>query len=304
MGIGPFPSPAQLSNHIQDQALLRLGQQHPDLPVPAILRHGAIIGCESFYSSRQERCMAEARSRIAASEAARGSFASGMVIGAGELTGGAGRFRRSWHAPPGGLWFTLVLVNTLRPHFSRLLPLMAGLACWATLRESGLSSARLKWVNDIILAGRKVAGILSESLVGECSGEEYILIGLGLNVNNRDFPPELSSSATSLAAFAGHDFDLDQLACELLSQLRFYYGLLVYLDEGGGGDTRPFMDLYRQACDSVGRQVRYGFDVQQQPLYEARVKGISDDGSLVMTLADGSEISEGGGELVYLPAGS
>lgn len=297
MGVNPFPSAAHLSAYIsQHEIPLRL-QHHAALPVVDIFRYGAIIGSECHFSAVLDRCMTSARLLVQEAEEARCSFASGTVIGAAELTAGSGRFQRFWHAPPGGLWFSLVLVNTLSSPFSRLLPLMAGLACAETVAGFGLP-AQLKWVNDVMLGGKKVAGILTESQQG-ISGEEYIFIGIGLNVNNRDFPLELSAIATSMATISGYEIDLAQVACDLLAKLSWYYGLLVYLDESGEEDTVPFMDKYRQASHCVGRRVSYGFDVQQQPLYEAEVKAIADDGSLVMEI-DGVEIRESGGEILFL----
>ncbi len=296
--MNPYPTPASLADYIYQQEIPRLQLLYPDLPVLDIMRYGAIIGSTCHYFSKRQRCMAEARSLIQQVEEEGLSFSSGMIIGAGELGAGSGRFQRAWHAPPGGLWFSLVLVNTLSPSCSRLLPLMAGLACHSLLVDCGLP-ARLKWVNDVMLAKKKVAGILTESLRGSQSAEEYILLGLGLNVNNLDFPAELTDLATSMAAQAKHEFDLAQLACGLLAKLSWYYGLLVYLDENNNGDPSPFMAIYRQSCDSVGRRVSYGFDVQLSPLYEAEITAIAGDGSLVMEL-DGAEIRETGGEIRYL----
>ena len=294
----PYPTPSQLAHYIHSQEIALLSKAHPSLPVAEIFRYGAIIGAQCHYVAKGHSCRAQARHLINDQEQAGLSVASGLLIGAGELSASTGRFQRYWHAPAGGLWLTVLLVNTLSPTLARLLPLMAGLACCQTVRHFGLP-ASLKWVNDVLVHGRKVVGVLTESFRSDVSGEEYVLLGIGLNVNNRHFPSELTGLASSMATEAGHDFDLPLVACDLLAKLRWYYGLLVYLDEQQQGESSLFMEFYRHSCDSVGRQVRYGFDVQQKPLYQAQVAAIADDGSLVLQLADGV-IHESGGEIVYI----
>ncbi len=247
--------------------------------------------------------MNQARKLVNESEQSGCSFASGTVILADELIGGKGRFQRIWHAPLGGIWMTVVLVNTFVPAISRLLPLAAGVAACETVRQFAIP-ARLKWVNDVQVHGKKVAGILVESFIGSKSGEEYILIGLGLNVNNSDFPAELSSLACSMKEVGGASYNQQQVITDLLAKLRWNIGLLAYQEEqqlAGMEECTLLQDQWRKLSDCVGKQVAYGHDVQQDHQYEAQILGLDDDGGLRMKLTeDGVVITEYGGEIVYL----
>ncbi|MBE0583898.1 MAG: hypothetical protein IH612_09035, partial [Desulfofustis sp.] len=87
-----------------------------------IMRYGAFVGSVVEQHDSLERAMQRAREQIGELERTGQSVLSGSTIIAGTLTGSRGRFARSWHAPPGGLWGTLVIVNTLLPRSFRLLP--------------------------------------------------------------------------------------------------------------------------------------------------------------------------------------
>ncbi|VAW39990.1 hypothetical protein MNBD_DELTA03-1271, partial [hydrothermal vent metagenome] len=231
------------------------------------------------------------------------SFPDGMTFIAGELTAGQGRFSRAWHAPAGGLWLVTVIVNTLLPSSSVLYPLAAGVACCETVRHYGLN-ATLKWVNDVQAGGRKLAGILLETKRGPRYGEEYVLIGIGLNVNNRDFPPPLAGLASSMAILTGADFDLGQMAARLLANLAWNIGLLRFEEnkrlKTGEEAPHPMLNVWRQLSDTLGRKVRFGFNAVSSPQFSARAVDLAPDGGLVMRLADGRLITENSGEILYI----
>lgn len=274
----------------------------PPDQVEAIFRYGAIIGSIVHHHHCLDRGMDQARILIDEHEQAGKSFASGSVILADELTGGKGRFQRIWHAPPGGIWMTVILVNTLLPQVSRLLPLAAGVAACETVIQFGVP-AHLKWVNDVLVSGKKVAGILVESLVGRKSGEEYVLIGVGINVNNCCFPQELLPLACSMHEVGGASLDLQQVATDLLVKMRWNIGLLSFQEEQqmAGEHCTLLQDKWRTLSDCSGRRIAYGHDVQQAPQYEAQVLGLDDDGGLRMKLEQGGAIvTEYGGEIMYL----
>ncbi len=272
-----------------------------------VFRLGRVIGSSIDRFGALPRGMDEARKRIKHCEEEGGSFASGAVIVADELQGGKGRFKRWWHAPEGGLWMTLVMVNTLLPVSSRLYPLAAGISCCEAIRHY-LPQARIKWVNDVHVDGKKLAGILTESMIGSKHGEEYILIGLGINVNNAGFPVELSDLAVSMGELLGAEIDLELFAARLLAKLSWNIGLLHYeenqhLQAGGeeGGGHSILLNRYRELCDSVGRKVQFGFDVQEQPQFKALVQRIDQSGGIVLQPDQSSvPLVEHSGEIVYI----
>ena len=302
-----FPTPEAVHSYIEEKEIVRRTSSFPLEEVKRIFRYGASVASTIHYFPFLDRGMEKAREFIADYENAFQSFPSGKVIAAEKLISGKGRFQRSWHAPSGGIWMTLVLVNTLLPEFSRFLSLAAGVACCESIRFCGVPGV-IKWVNDVHVNGKKVAGILTETLTGAKSGEEYVLIGIGVNVNNETFPAELVETASSLRTLAGSNFDVEQIATDLLAKLSWNVGLL-HFEEAQRLESMDIPENYRslllqqwrQLSDCVGRRVLFGHDVQQEPQYQADVLGIGEDGGLQMRLVeDGSLVTEYSGEIVYL----
>jgi len=278
--------------------------------VERVLRYGAPVGSTIEQFDRDDRCMDRARRLVREFEESDRSFPSGMVLLAGELTGSKGRFQRYWHAPPGGLWMTLVVVNTLLPEHTLFYPLAAGVACCETVRQYEVD-AHLKWVNDVHVGGRKLAGVLTETMSGPKYGEQYILIGIGINVNNESFPEELGPLAVSMMSLLGTGLDINLFAARLLAKLAWNIGLLHYeektrleLADGTGregGKPHMLLERWRQLSDSIGRKVWFGFDVQKNPQYRAEVLGIDESGGLILRHEeDGATVIEHAGEIAYI----
>lgn len=275
--------------------------------VRKIYRYGSPIGhCIDIYESAA-RCMDIAREDINRFEQQGQSFNSGKVYVAKRLTAGKGRFKRSWHAPEGGIWLVLALVNTMLPKYSHLIPLVAGIACCETVCHFGVP-AQLKWVNDVHVDGKKLAGILTETMVGPTTKEEYVLVGIGMNVNNTWFPEGLAGSAAGMRNYCFEDLDLSQVLAVLMAKLAWNIGLLFFQEEtelgemsvGTAGEMSPVLQSWSSLSDTIGRRVSYGFNAISDPQYSAEVVGITASGALIMKLPDGREIAEAGGEIVYL----
>ncbi len=269
------------------------------------LRYGRFVGSVIEQHERLGRTMDHARTLIAKQEASGRSVSSGTIIIADTVTNSRGRFSRDWHAPPGGLWGTVILVNTLLPPSFRLLPFTVGIACCEALRRIGLQ-ADIRWVNDVLIGGRKVAGFLCESFISDRFHEEYCLLGFGINVNNTLFPEELRDYATSVSLEQGATADLDAFARTFFAALSFHVGLLVWYESRllaeavDESQLHPLLHSFLQLTDTVGRPVVYGFDVLAKPQYRAVVVGLTGDGGLRMVLEDGREIVEHSGEIRYL----
>lgn len=124
---------------------------------------------------------------------------SGTVILADSQEAGKGRRGRDWISPPGSnLYFTLLLTPDFAPDKAAMLTLVMALSVAQALKkETGLVPG-IKWPNDIVIGGRKVCGILTEMSL-DADAIESVVIGVGVNVSQRDFPEELRSVATSLA---------------------------------------------------------------------------------------------------------
>ncbi len=274
--------------------------------VQKILAYGAPVGALIEHHEQLNRCMGRLQFLLREAEQQGRVLEAGTVVLADALTASSGRFDRVWHAPQGGIWLAMAWPDILLPEFTRLLPFAVGMACCCAVQQYGLD-AQLKWVNDVLVNGKKLAGILCTSIQSP-GGDRYHLIGLGLNGNNQDFPAELQDSATSLGLQLSRKIDLAELTSCLLTELRWTIGLLHYDEEQAlaagesceQGRQSLLLEAWQQLSDTVGRRVEYGFDVQQKPLYRAVAREIDPCGGLVMELADGARVTEYSGEIVYL----
>ncbi|EDY35773.1 biotin-(acetyl-CoA-carboxylase) ligase [Aciduliprofundum boonei T469] len=110
-----------------------------------------------------------------------------VAIVADEQNAGRGRQGRIWHSPPGGLWITVILKSTLEP---QILSLVGGIVIAKALEKKGYKVC-LKWPNDVIYKGKKLAGVIGEHYKG------YILLGMGINLQN-DIPEEIRDIAINI----------------------------------------------------------------------------------------------------------
>ncbi len=273
-----------------------------------IIRYGAFVGSVILSHEQLPRAMDHARNLINASAAAGRSMASGTVVLADEMSHCKGRFTRSWHAPRGGVWGCMVFANTLLPHWRSFIPLAAGVACCEAVREICGVRSFVRWVNDVLVGGRKLAGFLVESYTDPVHGEEFALVGFGININNTSFPAELLGTATSLTRIFERAINLSEFTTIFLARLAFNFGILFHEEarelrgEGFSGRHGMHLLLDRWLClsDTIGKKVLYGFDVLTAPQYQAVVQGLDPSGGLILRLPDGLLKTEYSGEIRYL----
>jgi BirA family biotin operon repressor/biotin-[acetyl-CoA-carboxylase] ligase len=300
-------------NRPTPEAVFKRLQQEQRAPGSAlnaqiVIRYGAFVGSviESHHSL--PRAMDHARTLLRAKAESNRSMVSGTVILADTMSRCKGRFTRSWHAPAGGVWGCLVHANTLLPQSRSFIPMAAGLACCEAVRELGGERATLRWVNDVLIGGRKLAGFLVESYTEPVNCEEFTLVGFGININNSSFPEELSGSAVSLKEILAKKTDLTEFTTLFLARLAWNFGLLYHEEArelkgepfSGQGGRHLLLDRWLTCSDTVGKKVVYGFDVMTAPQYRAEVLGVADSGGLILRLEDGHEKIEYSGEVRYI----
>jgi BirA family biotin operon repressor/biotin-[acetyl-CoA-carboxylase] ligase len=200
----------------------------------------------------------------------------GLVVTADEQTAGRGRLARRWISPPGtSLQLSVLLRPPLAPEHAARLVRMAALAVHASLMTLPPLRPGLKWPNDILLRGKKCAGILVESSI---QGVEldYSVVGIGLNLNfaMADFP-ELAPFATTVADELGRPVDRAAVQAVLLEQLEAYYARV------REGD--PLLQEYRAALVMLGRRVRVTVG---DTALDGTAQDVADDGALVLALGD------------------
>ena len=198
--------------------------------------------------------------------------ADGAVFVAVNQTGGRGRLGRNWFSGEDGIWFSLLLKPDIRPSEVSLITLVAGLAVSAVIDGSGI-----KWPNDIILSGKKICGILTE-MSSEITSLSYVVCGIGINLNIKEFPAELKCKATSVYIETGVLTSKAQFLASVLESFEKYY--LIFLDKGFEG----CIDEYRKKCITLGKDVSI---VRRDESFQAKAVDISPAGELIIERENG-----------------
>lgn len=228
--------------------------------------------------------------------AAREGVPSGYAILADRQTGGRGRrttdgSHRVWYSPAGkNLYLSMVFRPQLAPEKLSALTLVAGIALLETIEDCTQVSPWLKWPNDLYLKEKKVAGILTEVLTGS-TGIEAVVIGVGLNVNlqRQDFPPELIAQATSLREEQGESIDRLDLALQVVKSFRA--AVAEYQDDG----LDAFAHRLRQYDGLVGRAVEVRENGRTR---QGAACGIGPRGGLMVRWEDQSSTEVVAGEVL------
>ncbi len=166
---------------------------------------------------------------------ARAGAPHGTAVTARAQTQGRGRQGRAWHSPPGeNVYLSIILRLPIAPAAAPPLTLAVGVAVCETVRRLA-GRASLKWPNDVLIEGKKVAGILTET---STRGAELdaVIVGIGVNVATTSFPPELAVLATSLTIAAGHPIATADVVDALLAEAELWIDRFVA--EGPGPIAR------------------------------------------------------------------
>lgn len=219
-------------------------------------------------------------------ELARQGAAHGTVVVANQQTGGRGRRGRSFSSPSGkGLYLSaLWRVQTSPDRLMHLTCLAAEAARRAIAHAAGID-AQIKWINDLVVRQKKLCGILTE-LVTTPQGLA-VVCGIGINCIQapEDFPPEVAPMATSLAQL-GVAVDRSVLAASLIAQLELAYADLL--------TPESWMEAYRRHCLTLGQDVQL---IRDNAAVSAHADALTDQGALLVTLADGTTTTVFSGEV-------
>lgn len=219
-----------------------------------------------------------------AEEAALANAPEGLVIAAEEQTHGRGRRGRAWSSPPGaGLYLTFVFRPPLGAAAASVLPLLtlgAGVAVREAVRRASGFVADLKWPNDLMVGGRKLAGILSEGMdIG--SPDQIVLVGIGINVLSASHPEDIAARATSLESELGRAIDRGLLLEELLVAVPHAY------DDLRLGNADDILRSWRSASPSaVGHRVEWQ---DLRGVHRGTTAGVDESGALLVNTNLGIE---------------
>ncbi|HOJ09192.1 MAG TPA: biotin--[acetyl-CoA-carboxylase] ligase [Clostridiales bacterium] len=211
----------------------------------------------------------------------------GTVVVADLQTAGKGRLGRAWDSKDRkGIWMSVVLKPAILPSKVQVITLAASIAVVSGIMQAAGISTGIKWPNDIILDGKKVCGILTE-MSSELDRVNHIILGIGLNVNHdeEDFPPELRGKATSLKihklseGISGKWFRRSDIIKGILENLEESYN---YIKDGR---TDVLLEKWREFSITLGKEIRV---VSENGEYRGIALGITEDGKLVVKGEDGA----------------
>jgi BirA family biotin operon repressor/biotin-[acetyl-CoA-carboxylase] ligase len=222
-------------------------------------------------------------------EQARAGAPAGLVAIADHQTAGRGRRGRVWTAPPGSsLLVSILLRPELRPDETHLLTMATGVALVEAVDAVAGVRADLKWPNDLVVGGRKLAGILAEADLSERGDVRAVIVGVGCNVAWVDFPAELDRDATACDLEAGHPVDRGRLLDALLEVLAPRLDSL---------DT--VASEYRARLGTLGQQVRVELDGET---IEGTAVDVDTLGRLLVAPPSGRPVAVSVGDVVHLRA--
>lgn len=215
---------------------------------------------------------------------------SGLVVIAGEQTGGKGRRGRSFQSLPGkGLYLsTLLRPQVSLQEISQLTAWISVAVCRAAESITGLP-CKIKWVNDPLLEGKKLCGILCELGVDDDGRLDYVVVGIGINVGQtpEDFGPELAEMATSLGQHMDKPPRRAEVAAALIRELNDLW-------EGFPEKREFYLEQFRQRCVTTGQPVQL---IRGEEIRQAFAEKVNPDFTLRVRLPDGSHEDVFSGEV-------
>ena len=250
----------------------------PDLLLPAEIRDG--LKTSIFGRERIDHFPVIDSTNVHARMIADRGAPEGTVVVAEAQLKGKGRRGRSWFSPAGeGVYVSVILRPRVPPSEAPQLVLMAAVAAAEALLAQAALPVSVKWPNDILVGGKKIAGILTEMrLAGDRI--DHIVIGMGVNVNTpaESLPPEIAAIATSLCAVTGRTFSRAGLLRAYLEKLEGWYALF------RERRFEPIRERWLEISRIIGKQVKIaGVD----RTYEGEVIDIDPTGFLILKSPDG-----------------
>ena len=200
---------------------------------------------------------------------------------------GRGRLGRSWEVPEGtSVMMSILLRPKFEPQYAPTLTLVMGMAVAKAVKKLGFDVS-IKWPNDVVVSHKKICGILTE--MGVRDGKiDYAVIGVGINVNIREFPEEMADKATSLYLESGREFDRSQIPGLVMEAFEEYYEKFA-----ATCDLSGLKEEYEGILANYNQPVRV---LAKEP-YEGVARGITDGGELLVEKTDGTIVAVSAGEV-------
>lgn len=202
----------------------------------------------------------------------------GLLVVAERQSAGRGRRGRAWDSPEGcGIFMSLLLKPEIEPSNASMLTLVMALAVRKALETFGVETM-IKWPNDIVSDGKKMAGILTE-MSAQIDYINHIVIGIGINVRNESFPEGIHEVATSAYLQSGRQICRAELVAEVLKKFEFYYEQYLATQ-----NLQKLIDEYNQYLINCGRRVQV---LDPKGDYTGTALRANSSGELLVSTEDG-----------------
>lgn len=235
----------------------------------------------------------ESTNDLAMSLASKGDIPPGTVLIADHQTKGKGRLGRTWESPEGSnIYMSLIIRPDLEPKDTTMLTVLSAVAGAAAIERSCSVPVSIKWPNDLVVADKKLAGILTE-VRADPDRVAVAVIGIGINVNisRGDFPESIRDIATSVSMVTGKNHSRNRIIIELLREFEQWYNVLKR--EG----KQPLLDAWRNNSSTLGRKVSIAMrDISWTGIAE----DIDDNGMLILKLRSGQKKTVSSGDISFL----
>ena len=220
---------------------------------------------------------------------ARNGAPHGSVLIAGLQTGGRGRMGRSFHSPAGmGIYLSVILRPDCLPSQLMHLTCAAGVAMMDAVEQVSGIRPQVKWINDLVINGKKLGGILTEMSVNQGS-VDYAVIGIGINClqAEADFHPEIAGLATSLSLAAGKVIAPEKLAAAMVEALWNMSHILF-------SEKAQLMATYKANCITLGKEIQV---IRGAKILPGKAVDLDEDGGLTVFYPDGTTETVSSGEV-------
>lgn len=247
----------------------------PDRLYPEEIHYGLktdFIGRKVYYYER-----VNSTNEVAKELAGNGALDGSLVI-AEEQTAGRGRLGRSWFSSYAeGICCSIILYPPVHPVDAIPLTMLSAVAVARAIQNEGIKIG-IKWPNDILIEGKKVCGILTE-MNAEMERVNYLVVGMGINVNVETFPEEIINEAASLKTYTGRKVSRIKLLHVMLNEMEQLYS--IWLKHG----FKPVLQLWRDMCMMLNCPVRIS---GMGEVIEGWSEDVDESGKLILRLPDGS----------------
>ena len=211
---------------------------------------------------------------------------SDIVIVADVQTRGRGRFKRKWHSSKNGLWVSILLKTN---NVSKLpyITFIAAIAVVRSIKKIANLSTKIKWPNDVHYKSRKLCGILTEGVFGR---NNFVIVGIGLNVNQTKFPNEIKNIATSLKMITKKSMSIRKIMNDIIDE---FFGL--YHNYYNNNKFNKIQKIWKKHSDTINKEVTIITRIKK---INGKVIGIDEDCNLLLALKNKKTIKITEGDIM------